>query len=219
VFLIWSDALPQLSIRQPPDQRQKVKRCQTHTACIDQRIILAYVQIFLNFGAIWFMFHDRINQWPISFQSAISRTAQGDKRFYVSWWSTKLCPNSNKHPRLTQGAYFRSHTRSAYQCVKISQGLPIDVPNHLLYAQRRIQIIRSSWWTFLTISYMRSAAYKSVRGSWLMSLTISYTFYTRITMNKKQGAPDRRYIQLLLLLARTSPHIKSKGLHRYVLQI
>jgi hypothetical protein len=35
-FLIWSDALPQLRIRQPPDRRQKGKRCQTHTTCIDQ---------------------------------------------------------------------------------------------------------------------------------------------------------------------------------------
>jgi hypothetical protein len=35
-FLIWSDALPQLSIRQPPNRRQKVKRCQTHATCIDQ---------------------------------------------------------------------------------------------------------------------------------------------------------------------------------------
>jgi hypothetical protein len=35
-FLIWSDALPQLSIGQPPDRRQKGKCCQTHAACIDQ---------------------------------------------------------------------------------------------------------------------------------------------------------------------------------------
>jgi hypothetical protein len=61
-FLIWSDALPQLSIGQPLDRRQNVKRCQTHMACIDQRIILAYVQILLDFRAICFKFHDRINQ-------------------------------------------------------------------------------------------------------------------------------------------------------------
>jgi hypothetical protein len=34
-FLIWSDASPQLSIGQPPDQRQKGKRCLMHTTCID----------------------------------------------------------------------------------------------------------------------------------------------------------------------------------------
>jgi hypothetical protein len=61
-FLIWSDALPQLSIGQPPDRRQKDKRCQTHMACINQQIILAYVQILLDFRAIRFKFYDRINQ-------------------------------------------------------------------------------------------------------------------------------------------------------------
>jgi hypothetical protein len=40
VFQIWSDALPQLSIEQPPNRRQKGKRCQTHTTCINQQIIL-----------------------------------------------------------------------------------------------------------------------------------------------------------------------------------
>jgi hypothetical protein len=74
VFLISSDALPQLSIGQPPDRCQKGKRCQTHTTCINQQIILAYVQILLDFRAIRFKFHDRINQRPISFQSVISRT-------------------------------------------------------------------------------------------------------------------------------------------------
>jgi hypothetical protein len=60
---------------------------------------------------------------------------------------------------------------------------------------------------------------KSARGSQLMPLTISYTFYTRITAYKKQGAPDRHSIKLLLLSARASPRIKSNGLHMYVLQI
>jgi hypothetical protein len=83
-FLIWSDPLPQLSIGQPPDWRQKGKRCQTHTTCIDQRIILAYVQILLVVEAIHYKFHDRINQRSISFQSAIPGTAQGDKHFCVS---------------------------------------------------------------------------------------------------------------------------------------
>jgi hypothetical protein len=39
------------------------------------------------------------------------------------------------------------------------------------------------------------------------------------TAYKKQGALDRRSTHLLLLLARASLHIKSKGLHRYVIQI
>jgi hypothetical protein len=206
--------------------------------CIDQRIILAYVQILLDFGAIRFKFYDRINQRPVSFQSAIPETAQGNKCFYAYWRYAKLCPNSNKRPRSMQWAYFRSHAWSAYQRVKINQGLLIDVLNHLLYAQRRVQISqglsmdvpnhhlyaqrhvqisRGSRWTSLTISYTCSTAYKSTRDSWLTSLSISYTFYTRIATNEKQGAPDRRSIQLLLLSACTSPHIKSKGLHCYVL--
>jgi hypothetical protein len=133
VFLIWSDALPQLSIGQPPDRRQKSKRYQMHMTCIDQWIILAYVQILFDFEVIRFKFHDQINQRPISFQSVILKTVQCDKRFYASWWSVKLCPNSNKRSWSMQGAYFRSHTRSAYQLVQISQGLPMNVPNHLLY--------------------------------------------------------------------------------------
>jgi hypothetical protein len=48
-FPIWSDALSQQSIEQPPDRRQKGKCYQTHTTSIDQRIILPYVQILLDF--------------------------------------------------------------------------------------------------------------------------------------------------------------------------
>jgi hypothetical protein len=51
MFLIWLDALAQLSIGQCLDGRQKGKRYQMHTTYIDQRIILAYVQILLDFGA------------------------------------------------------------------------------------------------------------------------------------------------------------------------
>jgi hypothetical protein len=40
-------------------------------ACIVQRIILAYVQILLDFWAIRFKFHDQINQQLIRFQSVI----------------------------------------------------------------------------------------------------------------------------------------------------
>jgi hypothetical protein len=35
-FLIWLDALPKLSIGQPPNRRQKGKHCQTHMTYIDQ---------------------------------------------------------------------------------------------------------------------------------------------------------------------------------------
>jgi hypothetical protein len=73
----------------------------------------------------------------------------------------------------------------------------------------------------------------------------TYALYTRSTTYKKQGASDQRSLiqqklilftrvaprtkakeasdrcstHLLLLSARTSPHTKSKGLHRYVLRI
>jgi hypothetical protein len=66
----------------------------------------------------------------------------------------------------------------------------------------------TSW----TISYTHSATYKSVRGSRLTSLIIFYTFYTCIAAYKKQGAPDRCYIQLLLLSTRASLRTKSKWL-------
>jgi hypothetical protein len=83
-FPIWSDASPHLTIGQPPDRRQNGKRCQTHMTCIDQRIILSYVQILIDFGAIRFKFHDRINQRSISFQNAILKTVQDDKCFCAS---------------------------------------------------------------------------------------------------------------------------------------
>jgi hypothetical protein len=141
--------------------------------CIDQRIILAYVQILLNFRAICFKFHYRINQRPISFQSAIPRTAQEDIHFYASWRYVKLCPNRNKHSRSTQGAYFHSYTWSANQSVKISQGLPIDVPNNLLYflhMQHHVEKVRGSWSMLHTASNFQHAHYRAqkARGSLCM---------------------------------------------------
>jgi hypothetical protein len=62
VFPIWSDASPQLSIGQPLVWRQKGKRCKSHMACIDQRVILPYVKILLDFRAIRFKFYDQIKQ-------------------------------------------------------------------------------------------------------------------------------------------------------------
>jgi hypothetical protein len=53
-------------------------------ACINQRIILAYVQILLDFGAVHFKFHDQINQRLVSIQSVPLRIEQGDKCFYAS---------------------------------------------------------------------------------------------------------------------------------------
>jgi hypothetical protein len=87
----------------------------------------------------------------------------------------------------------------------------MDLPNYLLYVQHHVQISKGSRWMSLTISYTHNVMYKSVRGSWLTSITISYTFYMWITANEKQGASDRCSIQLLLLSARASPCIKSKG--------
>jgi hypothetical protein len=75
--------------------------------------------------------------------------------------------------------------------------------------------------TGLTSDHMhsqRTNAYKSVRGSWLAYLTI--ILFTHIApCTKSKGVPDQCSTHLLLLSARTSPHTKSKGLHRYVLQI
>jgi hypothetical protein len=155
----------------------------------------------------------------------------------------KLCPNSNKHPRSTQGASFRSHAWSAYQRVQISQGLPINVPNHLLYAQCRVQIrqglsiddpnhllyaqhrvqisqgllidVPNNFLYFLHVHH----CIQKVRGSRSTHYTASITFSTCITTYKKQWALDRRSIQLLLFSAHASLRIKSKGLHRYVLHI
>ncbi len=51
-----------------------------------------------------------------------------------------------------------------------------------------------------------------------MSLTI--ILFTLVAPRiKSKGAPDQRSTHLLLLLGRVSARIKSKGLHKYVLQI
>jgi hypothetical protein len=124
---------------------------------------------YLKFQTICFKFHDRIKQRPISFQSVILGTGQGDKRLCASRWSAKICITSNKRPRLTQWAYFWSHARSANQRVQISQGLLIDVPNHHTF-------------------YTRSITYKKQGGYWSTLHTSSITFSTRFIMYKKQEA-------------------------------
>jgi hypothetical protein len=76
----------------------------------------------------------------------------------------------------------------------MSQGLPIDVPNHLLYflhVQHRVRISQG-----LPIDVPNHL----------------FTFYTRITAYKKQGASDRCSIHHLLLSAHASSCTKSKGL-------
>jgi hypothetical protein len=55
-----------------------------HAASIDQRVIVAYMQIFLDLGAIRFKFHDLITQLPITFQSAIPGTVEDDKHSCTS---------------------------------------------------------------------------------------------------------------------------------------
>jgi hypothetical protein len=68
---------------------------------------------------------------------------------------------------------------------------------------------------------MSSTAYKKqgAPDRWSLIQQKVYTFYTRSTAYKKQGVPDQRSTHHLLLSARIAPHTKSKGLHRYVLQI
>jgi hypothetical protein len=130
VFSIWSDAPPQLSIWQ---SFWSTPKGWTLPDAYGLYWPTSYIKLtckYLGFQAIRFKFYDRIKQRPISFQSMILRTVQGDKRLCASWWSEKLCPTSNKRPRSTQGAYFQLHVQSVNQYIQISQGLLIDVPNH-----------------------------------------------------------------------------------------
>jgi hypothetical protein len=57
---------------------------------------------------------------------------------------------------------------------------------------------------------------------WIGGPLLNKTFmlFTRVApRTKSKGAPDQRSTHLLLLSARASSCTKSKGLHRYVLQI
>jgi hypothetical protein len=125
--------------------------------------------------------------------------------------------------------------RFSEPCKAISVSTHHDDPRS--HAQIEISVTdRCKGLTFNRTHSQRTNAYKSARGSWLTSLIISYTFYTcsitykkvrgsRLTLHiasttssmrigayKKQGAPDQRHIQLLLLSARASLCTKSKGL-------
>jgi hypothetical protein len=169
-FSIWSDAPPQLSIGQSFRSAPKEWTLPDAYGLYRPTRHIKLTCKYLGFQAFHFKFHDRIKQRPISFHSAIPGTAQGDKRLCASRWSAKLCPTSNKCPRSTQWAYFRSHARSANQCVQISQGLLIDVPNHHTF-------------------YTHSTAYKKQGDSRSTLHTSSITFSTRFATYKKQGAP------------------------------
>jgi hypothetical protein len=162
---------------------------------MDQQIILAYVQILLDFRAIRFKFPDWINSRPISFQSAIPKTTQGDKRFRTSWWSVKLCPNRDKCPLSMQGAYFRSYAWSANQHVQISQWLPIDVHNSLLLFTctwlRTNQTGAPDWHPYFLHT---QCCIQKEMGSQSTLHTAYITCSMHIKAYKKQGAPDQRSI-------------------------
>jgi hypothetical protein len=143
--------------------------------------------------AIRFKYHDRLQQRPISFQSATPETAQNDEHFYVYRRSVVLIPIIGS-TRSMQGADTRMHTRLMCQRVSKNKGLPIDVSLCFYYfqhAHHRVQQARDS------------------RLTYLFSST---TFNMCIAVYKKEGAPDRRIYLLLLLSACASPRTKSKGL-------
>jgi hypothetical protein len=50
----------------------------------------------------------------------------------------------NQRVKISQGLPIDvpNHLLYTQRCIQISQGLPIDIPNHLLYVQHRIQIIQ-----------------------------------------------------------------------------
>jgi hypothetical protein len=94
-----------------------------------------------------------------------------------------------------QGVYFRSHARSTNQRVEISQRLPIDVPNNLLYflhVQHCVQISQG-----LPIDVPNHLLHflhaqpriQKARGYRSTLHTTSTTFSARIATYKKQRAP------------------------------
>jgi hypothetical protein len=130
------------------------------------------------------------------------------------------------------------HARSANKCVKISQGLPIDVHNHLLYAQYRIQIsqgllikVPNHLLYFLHVHtnskgllidvplsfYYFQCTHRrvqKVRGSRSTLHTTSITFSTCIATYKNQDAPQlsRYYHQWFGLTL--NPMSASPSIHR-----
>jgi hypothetical protein len=173
MFSIWSDAPPQLSIGQ---SSRSASNGWTHTAYIDQRVILSLHANILDFrqSALSFMIGSNSDRSAFKARSPEPRKAISVYAHHDDMWSfAQLAINvSNRRKGLTSD---RTHGQ-------------------------------------------RTNTYKSVRGSWLTSLTI--ILFTCVAPHiKSKGASDQRSTHLLLLSARASPRTKSKGLHRYVLQI
>jgi hypothetical protein len=97
----------------------------------------------------------------------------------------KLCPSSNKRPRLTQGAYFRSHARSWLTSLTIILFTCVSPRTKVRCSQS-------------VVPY---------------SIKI-YAFYMCSTAYKKQGALDQWSLtqQKLMLFTRIAPRTKNKGL-------
>jgi hypothetical protein len=117
---------------------------------------------------------------------------------------TRVTPRTKSKGLPIGGPVFSEKKSMFFTCVAPrtkTKGLPIDGPHIFYYFQHVLHRVQK------------------VRGSRLTVHTSSITFSTRFAAYKKQGAPDWRYTHLLLLSARASPRTKSKGLHRYVLQI
>jgi hypothetical protein len=129
-FSIWSDVSPQLSIGQ---SSRSAPKGWTLSDIYDLYRPASHIKLtckYLGFHAIHFKFHDRIKQWPTSFQSVIPGTVQGNKRFCTSRWSTKLCPTSNKRPcRRKRLTFDRMHDQrtNAYKSVRGSWLMSITI--------------------------------------------------------------------------------------------
>jgi hypothetical protein len=153
-FLIWSDALPQLSIGQPPDRCQKVKHCQT-------------IQLVSISESYWLTCK---YSWILG-QSALSFMIRSiSDRSAFKAWSPEPC---KKISVSTHYDDLRSFAQIAISIPDWHKGLTFD----RTYGQHTNvhKSARGFRWTSLTISYMRSIAYKLVRDSRLTCLTISYT--------------------------------------------
>jgi hypothetical protein len=85
-----------------------------------------------------------------------------------------------------------NHLLYAQRHVQISQGLPIDVSNHLLYMQRHVQISQGLMIdvsnNFLYFLHAHHHVQKVICSRSMLHIA-SITFSMRITTYKKQGAP------------------------------
>jgi hypothetical protein len=175
-FLIWWDTPPQLSIEQSSRSASKGGRYWTHTAYIDQQVIL-------------------------NLHANILDSRQSDLSFMIRSNSDRsVFKARSPEPRKPISVYaHHDDLRSFIQ-------LAISVPD------------RCKGLTSDRTHGQRTNTCKLIRGSWLTSLTI--ILFTRVAPHtKRKEAPDQCSTHLLLLSARVSSRTKSKGLHRYVLQI